>query len=172
MIRWPSDDSRRMSTAGFEEAFKASPLVKIRACPELTVRVCSLAGLVILKLIAWHELYPERGRDAADVLEIMDRYEQAYGLDKLYSEEQDLLIREHFDSRLTAIRLLGRDVARIVNPETGRLIRSILEDETGVESKHKLAVHMARERAVLGMELQDIRTKLSKLKQGFIEGFV
>jgi predicted nucleotidyltransferase len=171
MILWPPDESRRMTTAGFEEAFEASPLVKIRACPELTVRVCSLAGLVILKLIAWHELYPERGRDAADVLEIMDRYEQAYGLDKLYSEEQALMVRERFDRRLAAIRLLGRDVARIVSPETGRLIRSILEEETGVESKQKLAIHMAREMADLDMELQDILAKLSKLKQGFIEAF-
>jgi hypothetical protein len=52
---------------------------------------------------------------------------------------------------------------------TGRLIRSILEEETGAESKHKLAIHMAREMADLDMGLQDILAKLSKLKQGFIE---
>ena len=168
-LLWPPDESRRMTTAGFEEAFRSSPHVKISASPELIVRVCSLAGLVVLKMISWRELYPERGRDAADILEIMDGYVHVYGLDRLYSAEQELLIEERFDSKLAAIRLLGRDVARIVSPTTGRSILSILDEESGEESKRKLAVHMARETGVFDMEYQDIGAKIDKFRQGFIE---
>lgn len=72
------------------------------------------------------ELYPERGRDAADILEIMDLYEYAYGPDRLYSSEQELMIEERFDSKMATIRLLGRDMARVAGSPTGRLILSIL----------------------------------------------
>jgi hypothetical protein len=61
-------------------------------------------------------------------------------------------------------------MARIVSPGTRQLILSILDEETGGESKQKLAIHMAREMDFLDTELQVILAKLTKLKQGFIEG--
>ena len=56
----------------------------------------------------------------------MDLYEHAYGPDRLYSSEQELMIEERFDSKMATIRLLGRDMARVAGLPTGRLILSIL----------------------------------------------
>jgi predicted nucleotidyltransferase len=50
-ISWPPDHDFIMSTAGFEEAFQAAQLVRVRAHPTLDIRVASLAGLAILKII-------------------------------------------------------------------------------------------------------------------------
>jgi predicted nucleotidyltransferase len=168
-LLWPPDKSRQMTTAGFDEAFKASVPVKICASPELVIRVCSLAGLVILKLIAWHERYPERQPDADDILEIMDKYEYAVGIDRLYSEAQDLLIEEGFDNRMAAIKLLGHDIAGISAPDTASLLVSVLDDETREDSHLRLAIDMARGSGSDDAQLRSIIFKLSKLRQGIDE---
>lgn len=168
-IHWPPDESLQMSTAGFEEAFEASLQVRISASPELRVRVCSLPGLVILKLISWHERYPERQRDAEDILEIMDKYENAMPVDRLYSEEKELIAEEGFDNQKAAIRLLGRDMAKIASPGTGRLILSILDEETKEDSKPRLAIDMARAMSTSEGDLAQVSAAIYKLKQGFVE---
>ncbi|MCX6567561.1 MAG: nucleotidyl transferase AbiEii/AbiGii toxin family protein [Candidatus Aminicenantes bacterium] len=166
-LRWPPDESRQMTTTGFDEAFRFSLQVRVSSSPEVLVKVCSLAGLVILKLISWHERYPERRPDAEDILEIMDKYENAVGVDSLYSEAHELIMEEGFDNRMAAIRLLGRDIASIASPETAGMISSILDEETKEDSRLRLAIDMARGVGSAAREFQSIVSKLSKLKQGF-----
>jgi predicted nucleotidyltransferase len=166
-LRWPPDESRQMTTTGFDEAFRFSLQVRVSSSPEVVVKVCSLAGLVILKLISWRERYPERQPDAEDILEIMDKYENAVGVDRLYSEARELIKEEGFDNRLAAIRLLGRDIASIASPETAGMISSILDEETKEDSRLRLAIDMARGVGSADREFQSIVAKLSKLKQGF-----
>jgi predicted nucleotidyltransferase len=166
-LRWPPDESRQMTTTGFDEAFRFSLQVRVSSSPEMVVKVCSLAGLVILKLISWHERYPERQSDAEDILEIMDKYENAVGVDRLYSEAQELITEEGFDNRKAAIRLLGRDIASIASPETACMISSILDEETREDSRLRLAIDMARGGGSADSEFRSIVAKLSKLKQGF-----
>lgn len=96
-VRWPPDESFQMSTAGFEEAFMFSHQVRVSSSPDVIVSVCSLPGLVIMKLISWHERYPERRRDAEDIFEIMEKYEFAGNFDRLYSEESKMLEEEGFE---------------------------------------------------------------------------
>ncbi len=168
-IRWPPYGSREMTTMGFTEAFDASVPVKVGASPEVVVRVCSPAGLVMLKLISWKERYPERQQDAADVLEIMEKYERAVGEERLYDEASDLIVEEEFDNRRAAVRLLGRDIASIASPETVGMIRSILKEETMEGSRLSLAYDMAREAGIPEDKLEAIRAMLLKLKQGIAE---
>jgi predicted nucleotidyltransferase len=156
-----------MTTTGFDEAFRFSLQVRVSSSPEVVVKVCSPAGLVILKLISWHERYPERQPDAEDILEIMDKYENAVGVDRLYSEAQELITEEGFDNRMAAIRLLGRDIASIASPETAGMISSILDEETREDSRLRLAIDMARGGGSADSEFRSIVAKLSKLKQGF-----
>ena len=82
-----------------------------------------------MKLISWKEKYPERPKDADDFLLIMHEYEHAGNFDRLYASEQDLLTEEDFDNQIASIRLLGRDMAMIVNKDTAKVVRSILEDD-------------------------------------------
>jgi predicted nucleotidyltransferase len=133
------------------------------------VSVCSLPGLVVMKLISWHERYPERRRDAEDIFEIMEKYELAGNIDRLYSEESNMLEEEGFETKKAAIRLLGRDMARIAGPDTRQLILSILDEETREDSNLRLSVDMARGMITTDVDLKEIVTKISKLKQGFEE---
>jgi predicted nucleotidyltransferase len=171
-IRWPPDESFKMSTAGFEEAFRFSNQVKIGSSPYVIVSVCSLPGLVIMKLISWHERYPERRKDAGDIFEIMEKYELAGNFDRLYSEEAKLLEEEGFETKKAAIRLLGRDMAKIASQSSGLLLSEILVEETNEDSKLRLALDIARETHQIGQDPQEILAMVSKLRQGFEEVFM
>jgi len=63
-IEWPPGKDVVMNVAGFEEALASSLSVEI--APDLTVRVSSLPGLTLLKLIAWSD----RGRETDKMLPI------------------------------------------------------------------------------------------------------
>ncbi|MCX6569838.1 MAG: nucleotidyl transferase AbiEii/AbiGii toxin family protein [Candidatus Aminicenantes bacterium] len=171
-IRWPPDESFQMSTAGFEEAFRFSHQAKVSSSPDVIISVCSLPGLVIMKLISWHERYPERRKDAGDIFEIMEKYELAGNFDRLYSEEAKLLEEEGFETKKAAIRLLGRDMAKIASQSSGLLLSEILVEETNEDSKLRLALDLARETHQIGQDPQEILAMVSKLRQGFEEEFM
>jgi hypothetical protein len=58
-------------------------------------------------------------------------------------------------------------MAMIVDKDTAREIRSILDAET--QSPHNLIINMIRERLMFDSNFETINLQLEKLKQGFIE---
>ena len=136
--------------------------------PVLDVKVPTIPGMTIMKLISWNDRYPARPKDAEDLLFLMDNYAEAGNLDRLYEDEVELLQAEGFDQALAGIRLLGRDLAAVTTDETGEAIKVILEKECNEQDRLRLAQDMAR-----GIRLHDrldkVIAKIKKLKQGFIE---
>src|SRR4030042_4929224 len=145
-IEWPPEHEIFMSIVGFKEAFENSIMVRLNSDPELDVKVPTLPGLAVMKLISWKEKYPERVKDAEDLLLIMHEYERAGNFDRLYEKELDLLQEELFDTQLASIRLLGKDMAMMSDRDTAREIRSILDAET--QSPHKMIIDMIRGRQI------------------------
>jgi len=168
-IGWPPEHEIFMSIVGFKEAFENSIMVRLNSDPELDVKVPTLPGLAVMKLISWKEKYPERGKDAEDLLLIMHEYEHAGNFDRLYEKELALLQEERFDTQLASIRLLGRDMAMIADKDTAREVSSILDAETDNKSSHKLIINMIRGRLIVDSNFEAINLQLEKLKQGFIE---
>ena len=166
-IVWPPEHKIFMSIVGFKEAFANSVTFRLNSNPELDVKVPTLPGLAVMKLISWKEKYPERSKDADDLLLIMHEYEHAGIFDRLYTKEQDLLTEEGFDNQIAGIRLLGRDMAMIVDKDTAKFVISILEDET--HDSQKLIIDIIRERKMYDDRFDIINLQLEKLKQGFIE---
>src|SRR5207245_8970303 len=74
-IGWP--DGTVMSALGMEEAFAAS--VEREVAPGLTVRVVTAPALVVMKIVAYQDRPHERGKDAADVGEVVERYDEDDG---------------------------------------------------------------------------------------------
>ncbi len=84
-IKWPPEDDTIMTTLGFEEAYQHAITVRVSKAPELDIKIPTIPGLAIMKLISWNENYPERKKDAEDLLFIMENYEYA-GIDnRLYA---------------------------------------------------------------------------------------
>ena len=169
-ISWPPEHELIMSMVGFEEAYEHSVTVRLGSDPELDIKLASLPGLAIMKLISWKEKYPNRKRDADDLLLIMNKYEEAGNSERLYEEDLPLLQEEGFDIKLAGIRLLGRDMARISNPATFRIIKGILDAATEEMGQYKLITDMIRETGISDTRFDEILLQLEKLKQGIVEG--
>ncbi|MCK4423991.1 MAG: nucleotidyl transferase AbiEii/AbiGii toxin family protein [Candidatus Omnitrophica bacterium] len=165
-ISWPPEHQFIMNMLGFKKAYENSIMIKLSSSPDLVVRVASLPGVVILKLLSWNDKYPDRGKDAEDLLFIMKNYDYSDNLNRLYDEESALLQEEGFDCTIAGIRLLGRDIAKISNAEMLKTIKKILSDETDEKSQYKLISQMI---IPLGDSFDRILGMLNKLKQGILD---
>jgi len=168
-ISWPPEHEVIMSMVGFEEAYEYSITVRLSSDPELDIKLASLPGLAIMKLISWKEKYPNRKRDAEDLLLIMNKYEEAGNSERLYEEDLPLLQEEGFDTKLAGTRLLGRDMAKISDPRTIQIVKGILDAETEELSQYKLLTNMIRETGMAETRFDEILAQLMKLRQGFGE---
>lgn len=122
-----------MSTAlanGFEEIYEAATENVI--LDEHEYRVCTLPGIVILKLIAYDDRPEIRAKDIHDVVSIVENYFKVAGVE-LYERHYDLLNAEDFNELLIGSRLLGRHMKPILDRSEGLMKRviTILEAQTG-----------------------------------------
>lgn len=99
-ITWPDKSLLTMSMLGFQEAYEASISFRIVNKPIIELRVCTIHGLVILKLIAWEEREKGRDRDAARIatgrtknriIEILQKETRENSSYKLLSDMHDNL---------------------------------------------------------------------------------
>jgi predicted nucleotidyltransferase len=119
MIAWPPRQDVVMNVAGFEEALASAISMEIEV--GLTVRVASVPGLTLLKLIAW----ADRGRES--------NYADAGNTDRLYDQEMDLLEAVAYDMELAGAELLGRDVAHLCSPQALAQVQSLIRSEANLE---------------------------------------
>ncbi|MDA8238964.1 MAG: hypothetical protein M0Z67_01200 [Nitrospiraceae bacterium] len=159
-----------MSMVGFKEAYEYSITVRLSTDPELDIKLPTLPGLALMKIISWREKYPERKKDAEDLLLIMQKYEEAGNFERLYDKEQDLLKEEDFNTRHAGIRLLGRDMAKIADPETLSAIKAILGAETEEQSQYRLVTDMIRGSLSYNDKFDEILRQIEKLRKGIDEG--
>jgi predicted nucleotidyltransferase len=141
-ISWPPDFSIVMSTVGFREAYDNS--IEVRVADDLSVNVASLAGLALMKIVAWGERRFER--DAQDLGLIMKHYLAADNEDRVYSEQGDCfdLLNEDFDYEKASARLLGRDVGRLLTEASRQILETVLSEEFALKSVEALATVMIR----------------------------
>ena len=105
-VAWPPRGDVLMNVAGFEEAFDSSVQMRIEA--DLVVRVASIPGLAVLKLIAWKDRRHENNKDATDLHRILVAYADAGNSDRIYDQELSLLESVGYDLELAGSELLGR----------------------------------------------------------------
>jgi len=168
-VSWPPDHEVEMSTLGFEESYCHSLTVRLRSDPILDVQFSSLPGLALMKIISWHDRYPERKRDAKDLIFLMRNYLDTGNEERLYNEEADLLEEENFDYLRASARLLGRDIAAILNPKTAKIILEILDRETGKQDRYRLIEDMRDISGGVNNNFEENLQLLEELKSGILE---
>ena len=168
-ISWPPEHEIFMSIVGFKEVYKCSITVRLSSDPALDIKVPNLPGLALMKIISWKDGYPDRKKDAEDLLLIMHKYEQAGNFDRLYDEEQELLQEEDFDTRLAGIRLLGRDMATMADNDAAKMVKNILDAETGQQSQYRLTIDMIRGTHMFDGHFEATNLQIEKLRKGFVE---
>jgi predicted nucleotidyltransferase len=169
-IEWPESEGIEMSTLGFKESFDNSILIRLRADPDFEIRFASLAGLAAMKLISWKDKYPERNKDAKDLKFIMLNYIEAGNFERIYDgEDSDILEGDAADYELMSARLLGRDVAIIITPESKEYILKIFNEETGERDHYKLAVDMRQGPSYSSHDFDANLNLLEAFKNGFLD---
>jgi len=163
-ISWPPENEVVMSVLGFKEVYNNSTLVRIHNNPCLEVKIPTLPGLVILKLLAWKDGFPNRSKDAEDLLFIMNKYEFTGIENTLYGSELKLLQNEDFDNQIAGIVLLGKEMSKICTNKTIGYLSQIIEEETSDNSKYNLINDMLFTRRE---DSTRVLILLRKLKEGF-----
>jgi len=169
-ISWPPKHEIEMSTLGFEESYQHSVTIRLRSEPILDIRFASLAGLALLKIIAWDDKDSETDKDADDLAFIIRRYIDAGNDERLFNSDKDLIDnQEDFDYESASARLLGRDMAAISQHKTARIVLDILNRETGKQDRYRLVEDMIRTSRGYSGDFEDMLHLLEELKRGFIE---
>lgn len=167
-VSWPPEHEIFMSMLGFKEAYEDSITIRLSNDPLLDIKLPTLPGLALMKLISWNEKYPNRSKDAEDLLFILNNYEKVV-FNRLYDRESSLLEEEDFDIRIAGIRLFGQDMAKIADPETLKTVKEILENETGEKSKYRLVQDMIKGSLEVENKFDAILQFVEKLREGIEE---
>lgn len=167
VIAWPPSGAMTMSVVGYREALAGS--IALQLPRGRHTRIVSIAGLAILKFIAWsarHRTAP--GKDAYDLQLILTHYLDAGNLQRLYESHADLIDAD-FDYSLASARLAGRDASALLHRHgdpsrtVRRQLHGILETE----------IDPAGPRVLIGqsgaLDAEGFRMQLAAFQQGLAE---
>lgn len=168
VVRWPLEDGVQMQVLGFEEAFRSATLVRLSENPPLDVRAATLAGLVVMKLLAWDDRKEDRQRDAEDLNTILDSYADAGNDGRILSAAAGLM-DESSDYVGAGARLLGRDVASIASGEARTRIEEILHREADRQGPLSLPLAMVRGDLAFSEGFDNALRLLDEFRKGLAE---
>lgn len=136
-IFWPPDESIAMSVLGFSEVRKSAKKVIID--DSLTIEVASLAGVFLLKIVAWNDRHNRDNRDADDLGFILRNY-FTINERRVIEKRYDLYEVENFNTVTAGASLLGRDLADILSAsvKTKNKIHEIIRNEINKQEESLL----------------------------------
>ena len=154
---------------GVADAFEHAVLLELSdAGGSVDVRLTSIPGLVILKIIAIFDRPEVRvKKDTDDIQFIIANYLSAGNRSRLESgRDSDLLQTQSLDLDLVSARLLGRDMARMSSTTTRISLAEHLRHEATSSGNCPLAQEL---RNLLRGDFRRARAILSALLQGYVE---
>ncbi|MGW6128584.1 hypothetical protein ACWFNE_01025 [Cellulomonas sp. NPDC055163] len=134
-LMWPNQ--HKMNVLGMHEAYRSR--TKALLPGGVTVDVPTVAGLTVLKMVAWTDRKHTTRRDASDLAEILDWQNQGALLDRLYLSATERLERYEFDVGLAGANRLGAEMGVLMGVGAVQLTEAFPE-----ASIELLASHMPR----------------------------
>ena len=132
-INWPPGGEFRMNVFGFREAHSASQSVRLPG--PMDARMVSLPALVLLKIVAWQERhYDQPMKDAADLALIAKNYLAMGNEARLWEEFLDWTEKDSFDTERAGARMLGVDIAALLDEAGKERIAVIIAGQTATDS--------------------------------------
>lgn len=123
-IAWPPHGDTVMSVLGFEESLGAALTFRVSAEPDIIIHVASVAGFVLLKLVAWNERdIFMRGKDASDLRFVLSSYSRVLGA-RVF-EDIGLLEEYEADVDFCAAHLLGKEAGDLASRELKNKLRGV-----------------------------------------------
>jgi predicted nucleotidyltransferase len=165
-VSWSDDGLTSMCTVGFKDASESCVTIRLKSGPDLDIRVPVPAGMAIMKLVSWHEKYPERQNDATDLIFLMKEYVNAGNETRLFEEDADVVAMDGFDFEMASPRLLGRDIARIASVRTLAAVEHIIDAETNPDSSYRLVQDIMGGKLYIEESFDWTLDMLKQLKEG------
>lgn len=127
-IYWPPEESFAMLVHGFVEMAKEA--LEVTLDGSLTIRVASLPGIFILKLIAWNDRHMVHDRDAEDMVLILVNYLDMND-ERAARDHYDIYDRTPFSTFVAGATLMGRDIKSMISGDlsVGDRLSDILSTE-------------------------------------------
>lgn len=139
-LQWPPDGELVMNMAGYPEVMQAAVRVEIEE--GLSVKIASLAGLAILKLLAWQDRRGQTTKDAEDLVIIIDAFHKTEGEDRPWeSLYEDVFERLGWNPDDMWAWLLGHDMRVIASDQTQGQLVKLLSD---YNQQEQLIRHMQK----------------------------
>lgn len=160
LVVWQFDKDVTLNVLVFQSVLDSSIEICVQNSPPLIIKLPSIPGLLALKLISWYHAYPNRSKDAKDIKFILNNYEFTIDDEELFSHE-DILKKEKFDTKYAAIRVMGREIRRMLDDNEFEYLKTILTEEFN-EEYSKLVFHMMDRND----NYEDVLFHLLKLKAG------
>jgi predicted nucleotidyltransferase len=79
-----------MSVAGFEDAYHCSTKIQISTQPNVEIRVPTIPGMAIMKLLSWEDAFPDRPKDALDLYFLLLHYKDADIVERIFVENKKI----------------------------------------------------------------------------------
>jgi len=141
-IFWPPDEELAMSVLGFSAVNDA--VLKVKVDEDIEIRIASLSGIFLLKIVAWKGRNIETNKDADDMAFILQNYleihrdESLEYYEEIYTEDHTilkggaLLLGIHLNQLLDAYPDAKQRIAEIIaaeieKQEQSKLINQMLE---------------------------------------------
>lgn len=133
----PGTGLTQIAVNGFREVYEAA-LIPVNFEGEQIFKVCTLPGIVILKLIAYDDRPEHRQKDIGDISRILQNY---------FEIESDLIYEHHIDlfesdseQLLIAARVLGRQMRNILarSEDLKKRVESIIQTAIDNKDNHQV----------------------------------
>jgi predicted nucleotidyltransferase len=142
-IAWPPRGEVRMDVFGLQEAFGSA--IDVMLPFGVRTRVVSLPALLLLKLVAWSgRHFSTPGKDAHDIWLIVTNYMECGGRERLFAQFTQWLDEADFDNERAGARMLGLDIAALLNAEGRARMASLVAEEASVENPGALPGELCR----------------------------
>ncbi len=168
VVMCPPNSDVVMSVLGFEESFQSSLNVTLRSDPLVQIKVVTIAGLALMKLISWKDKYPDRAKDASDLAIIIKYYANAGNLERIIDELPEFVESENFDLITAGAQLLGRDMFSIASEKSREIVLSILKYETDGRGQQRLIGDMMKTRTLPANDYANMMEWLAEIKKAFV----
>ncbi|MDD4761166.1 MAG: nucleotidyl transferase AbiEii/AbiGii toxin family protein, partial [Bacteroidaceae bacterium] len=136
-IYWPPDETIAMSVWGFSEM--ADSTINVNIDNEFIIKIASLPGVFLLKMIAWKDRHLSNSKDAYDIALILTNYLDI-NRERSVEEHYDLYVTDKFDHIIAGAQLMARDIKLITqgNEHTLGYIKEILKEEIALAEESQL----------------------------------
>jgi len=161
-----NDRTTDLHVLGFKEVLEDAKEINLG---EIKVRIPPLAGMILLKLVAWSDRPEIRNNDLYDILQIIEHYNDIE-FEKNTKQHFDAIPEnEEFDEVRFSARILGREVREYLDKsaELSERIMSVLDENTVNPEGSPIARNWARKK---GWTLVYCVQLLKDFKTGIEEG--